>query len=132
MLLRTRELIFGAYFRVTAVGRPTEAVQHLKSDHFDLIVLCHSLREDECECLANLAHQHSHPAKALALKRMTDFGAKKPWADDEIGVDAGPYGLLVRAAQMLNFRIPKRTKAHVESFQESRGNSLNDDGLSLC
>ena len=110
MLLRTREMIFGAYFQVSAVGRVTEAVAKLTSNYFDLVVLCHSLRESECERIADLAHKHAHPARILALKPITDFGDERPWADDEVGVDAGPYGLLLKAAQMLDFRIMSRAK----------------------
>jgi hypothetical protein len=110
MLLRTRELIFGAYFHVTGVGRLTEAVARLASSRFDLIVLCHSLRDEECERIARLAHEQACSPKILALKPMTDFGNERAWADDEIGVDAGPYGLLLKAAQMLDFRILSRAK----------------------
>ncbi len=124
MLLRTRELIFGAYFRVASAGRPTEAVAQLKSTHFDLVVLCHSLRDDECELLADLAHHHARPGKTLALKPITaDFAGERPWADDEIGVDAGPYGLLLKAAQMLNFRISSKAKVRHGSQRSSRQNS---------
>ncbi len=111
MLLKTRELIFGAYFQVTAVGRLTEAVAQLASSYFDLVVLCHSLRSDECERIAKLAHDHAHPAKVLALRPMSDSAEERAWADDEIGVDAGPYGLLLRAAKMLDFRILSRAKS---------------------
>ena len=120
MLLRTRELIFGAYFRVATAGRPTEAVPQLKSTHFDLVVLCHSLRDDEGKLLADLAHHHARPGKTLALKPITNFGDERPWADDEIGVDAGPYGLLLKAAQMLNFRISSKAKVRPGS-QDARG-----------
>ena len=110
MLLRTRELIFGAYFHVTGVGRPQEAVARLVSSHFDLVVLCHSLRDDESERIVKLAHEQAYSPKILALKPVTDFGDERAWADDEIGVDAGPYGLLLKAAQMLDFRILSRAK----------------------
>jgi hypothetical protein len=123
MLLKTRELIFGAYFHVATAGRPTEAVPLLKSTHFDLVVLCHSLRDDECELLADLAHHHARPGKTLALKPITDFGDERPWADDEIGVDAGPYGLLLKAARMLDFRILNKSKTRAGSLRASRQDS---------
>lgn len=127
MLLRTRELIFGAYFRVATAGRPTEAVAHLKSTHFDLIVLCHSLRDDECELLANLTHHHAHPGRTLALKPITNLGDEKPWADGEIGVDAGPYGLLLKAAKMLNFQISSKAKVRPESPRAGRQDADFDE-----
>lgn len=109
MLLRTREMIIGAYFQTTGVGRPSEAKAQLQAVHFDLIVLCHSLRSEEGEVLAELAHRQRPPAKVLALGPRTDNGARKPWADEQIGVDAGPFGLLVKSAKMVNFKI--RSKA---------------------
>ena len=110
MLLRTREMIMGAYFHATGAGRPSEAKAQLQAVHFDLIVLCHSLRSDEGEVLANLAHSQNPPAKVLALGPRTEFGPKKPWADDQIGVDAGPFGLLLKSAKMVNFTIKNKAR----------------------
>jgi hypothetical protein len=116
MLLRTRTMIFGAFFHAEAAGRPLEAAAHLKASDFDLVVLCHSLRDDECERLAQLAHHRAHPAKTLGLKAVTELGQKRPWADDEIGVDAGPYGLLAKAAEMLDYRISSRAKSRANNL----------------
>ena len=52
MLLRTREMILGAFFVVRGAGRFSEARTLLTNNRFDLIVICHSLTEDECERLA--------------------------------------------------------------------------------
>jgi len=112
MLLRTREMIFGAYFHATGVGRPSEAQAQLQAMHFDLVVLCHSLRRDEGEILARLAHAQNPPAKVLVLGARTEYCAREPWADDQIGVDAGPFGLLVKSASMVNFKIRSKAKAY--------------------
>jgi hypothetical protein len=111
MLLRTRELIMGAYFHATAVGRPSEAKAQLQAMHFDLIVLCHSLRSDEGKVLAEMAHRQQPPAKVLALGARTENGEQKPWADAQIGVDAGPFGLLVKSANMVNFKIKSKARS---------------------
>jgi hypothetical protein len=111
MLLRTRELIIGAYFHATGVARPSEAAAQLKVRHFDLIVLCHSLRSEESEDLANLAHRQQPPAKVLALGPRTEGIEKRPWADDQIGVDAGPFGLLLKSAEMVKFKIKSKSRA---------------------
>lgn len=111
MLLRTRELIIGAYFHATGVGRPSEAAAKLKAMRFDLIVLCHSLRSDESEVLADLAHRQQLPAKVLALGPRTEGIEKRPWADDQLGVDAGPFGLLLKSAEMVNFKIKSKSRA---------------------
>ncbi len=81
---------------------------------FDLMILCHSLREDENEMLANLAHQRRPPIKVLALGPRTDAAQKKAWADEQIGVDAGPFGLLMKSAKMVNYRIKSKAKPNYE------------------
>jgi hypothetical protein len=111
MLLRTRELIIGAYFHATGVGRPSEAKAQLQAVHFDLLVVCHSLRSEEGEVLADLAHHQEPPAKVLALAPRTEGGERKPWAHDQIGVDAGSFGLLMKSADMVNFKIKNKAKA---------------------
>lgn len=110
MLLRTRELIIGAYFHATGAGRPSEAKAQLQAMQFDLMILCHSLRDDENQMLANLAHQQRPAAKVLALGPRTDGAERKIWADEQIGVDAGPFGLLMKSAKMVNYRIKSKAK----------------------
>jgi hypothetical protein len=109
-LLRTRELIIGAYFNTIGVGTPSEAKAQLRTERFHLMVLCHSLRSNEAENLAELAHRQEPPAKVLALRPRTDIGEPRPWADEVIGVDAGPFALLVKSADILNFRIRSKAK----------------------
>jgi hypothetical protein len=114
MLLRTRELIIGAYFNVTGVGRLSEATAQLRAMRFDLLVLCRSLRDEEGEILANLAHGQQPPAKVLALGSRTEGMERKPWADEQIGVDAGPFGLLAKTAEMVNFKIKSKARPNYE------------------
>jgi len=124
MLLRTRELIIGAYFHATGVGRPSEAAAQLKAMRFDLVVLCHSLRNEEGEVLANLAHRQQPPAKVLALGPRTEGIEKLPWADDQLGVDAGPFGLLLKSAEMVNFKIKSKSRAgYQRTIPVSRSNA---------
>lgn len=82
----------------------------LQAMRFDLMILCHSLRDHECEILANLAHAQHPPSKVLALGPRTDVIEKEPWADEQIGVDAGPFGLLMKSASMVNFKIKSKAK----------------------
>ena len=110
-LLRTREMLMGTYFNASRAGTPSEARTQLLTEHFDLLVLCHSLRSDEGEGLAAIAHHQEPPAKVLALRPQTDAGDPRPWADELLGVDAGPFGLLVTSAKILNFRIRSKARA---------------------
>jgi len=110
MLLRSRAMILGAFFAVRSAGRFNEARALLTSDTFDLIILCHSLTPDEGERLAAMAHQRSARCQVLAMSA-SSRGSLKPWADRQLGVDAGPYGLLKKCAEMLGFVLKSKARA---------------------
>src|SRR6266700_7582168 len=67
MVLQTRKLMLGAYFEVCAAGRVLEAKALLAEHQFDLIVLCYTLTDDDCEKILNGARLHSPKAKTLIL-----------------------------------------------------------------
>ncbi len=111
MLLRSREMILGAFFAVRSAGRFTEARALLTSNDFDLIVLCHSLTADECERLAMMAHDRAPRCQVLAMNASSRGGMAKPWADKQLGVDAGPYGLLKKCAEMVGYVLKSKARA---------------------
>ena len=110
MLLRSREMILGAFFAVRSAGRFNEARTLLTSNIFDLVVICHSLTPDECERLAAMARERSPRCQVLAMSASSRANAK-PWADKQLGVDAGPYGLLKKCAEMLGFVLKSKARA---------------------
>ena len=110
MLLRTRVMILGAYFLVERAGRFVEARALLISQSFDLIVLCHSLTLTECEQLARMAREQKPRPLILGMVASSRAGAQ-PWADSQLGVDAGPYGLLKKCAEMLGFVLKSKARA---------------------
>lgn len=116
MLLRTREMILGAFFAVHGAGRFSEAVTLMKAHRFDLLVLCHSLTFDECERLSFLAHEQNPRTLVLAMSA-SSRSAVKPWADRQLGVDAGPYGLLKKCAEMLGYVLKSKARAAHVSMQ---------------
>jgi len=103
-------MILGAFFAVRGAGRFIEAKTLLTSNSFDLIVLCHSLSPDECERLAILAHDQIPRCQVLAMSP-SSRGNYKAWADKQLGVDAGPYGLLKKCAEMLGFVLKSKARA---------------------
>jgi DNA-binding response OmpR family regulator len=109
MLLRTREMMLGAFFAVRGAGRFSEAKALLNTDSFDLIVLCHSLTSDECERLSVLAHERSPRPLVLAMSASSRV-AIRPWADRQLGVDQGPYGLLKKCAEMLGYALKSKAR----------------------
>jgi DNA-binding NtrC family response regulator len=110
MLLRTRELILGAFFKVQGAGRVSEAKLLIQNKIFDLIVFCHSVTEAECEQLVDLAQDRS-PRPLILAMNSNGRNSSKPWADRQLGVDAGPYGLLKECAEMLGFVLKSKAKA---------------------
>lgn len=115
MLLRTRQMILGAFFQVQGAGRFTEARALIRGGSFDLIVLCHSLTEDECKQLADLIRQQNPHPQILAMSA-SSRATPRLWADKQLGVDAGPYGLVKKCAEMLGFVLKSKARAsHVES-----------------
>jgi DNA-binding NtrC family response regulator len=110
MLLRTREMILGAFFAVRGAGRFSEARTLLTNHRFDLIVLCHSLTNDECERLAMIAHEQNPRCQILGMTATSRAGMKT-WADKQLGVDAGPYGLLKKCAEMVGFVLKSKARA---------------------
>ena len=109
MLLRSRQMILGAFFRVESAGRFSEARALLGSKPYDLIVLCHSLTLTECEQLANLARKQTPRPQVLAMSASSRTSIK-PWADKQLGVDAGPYGLVKKCAEMLGYALKSKAR----------------------
>jgi DNA-binding response OmpR family regulator len=109
MLLRTREMILGAFFHVERAGRFVEARTLLNHQRFDLIVVCHSLTANECEQLATLAHEQ-HPQPQILAMSASSRASIQPWADKQLGVDAGPYGLVKKCAEMLGFALKSKAR----------------------
>jgi DNA-binding response OmpR family regulator len=109
-LLRTRKLILGAFFAVQGAGRSSEAKALLKTKRFDLIVLCHSLTNDEGEQIAALAHERN-PRPLILAMTASSRSVMKPWADKQLGVDAGPYELVKKCAEMLGYVLKSKVRA---------------------
>lgn len=102
-------MILGAFFRVEGAGRFTEARDLLRSKVFDLVVLCHSLTANECDQLAMLARKQNPRPQILAMSA-SSHSSIKPWADKQLGVDAGPYGLVKKCAEMLGYVLKSKAR----------------------
>ena len=76
-LLRTRDLMLGTFFSVLTAGTVAEARNLIEEERFDLLVLCHSLTEQECRQLTKSAQLRRSTAKVLAT---SPHGKDvKPW-----------------------------------------------------
>ncbi|HEY4009815.1 MAG TPA: hypothetical protein VGM11_06665 [Acidobacteriaceae bacterium] len=67
-LQRTRELLLHHDgFDVVTAANGLEAARVLEHQHFDLLILCHTIREQERSSFLSLFHASDHPAKVLVL-----------------------------------------------------------------
>jgi hypothetical protein len=104
MLLRTRQLILGTFFQVEAAGRVSHAAGILADRHFDLVVLCYSLTQDECQKVIELIEKKNPSPQILTLCNATRLGI----ADvnrQEMNADGGPYALVKKCAAMLGVEL---------------------------
>lgn len=104
MLLQTRELILGAFFQVNGAGRIQEAEELIATYAFDLIVLCYSLSLSDCGRVAELV-QNLNPRPRILNLRATGSPPSGPGSDAELMIEAGPYGLLKKSAEILGVDI---------------------------
>jgi hypothetical protein len=108
MLLRSRTMMLGAYFSVQPAGRFSESVRIVRDNTFDLLVLCHTLTDDEQECISALARQTYKPVRVLVLQPHAEID--KPFADHVQNSSRGPWELVRQCAEIVGYRL--KTKAH--------------------
>lgn len=105
MVLQTRKLMLGAYFDVNAAGRVLEAKALLGEQNFDLIVLCYTLSQDDCQSIVQSAQQHCPQAKILVL---TAAGYAAKQVDIHryfLAAEDGPFTLVKKSAELLGFEF---------------------------
>ncbi len=104
MLLRTRQLILGAFFHVQSAGRIREAEAMLSASAFDLMILCYTLTERECRDLMQLAADQKQRPKILILTPV-GLPPAEPGPGDASMSESGPYYLLKKSAELLGVDI---------------------------
>jgi ActR/RegA family two-component response regulator len=105
MVLQTRKLMLGAYFEVSAAGRALEAQILLAEHPFDLIVLCYTLTEDDCQKIVETVRRQSPDAKFLMLT-ITGYGANRTNMESYcLPAEAGPFVLVKKSAELLGFEF---------------------------
>jgi len=105
LVLQTRKLMLGAYFEVCAAGRVLEATALLAARKFDLIVLCYTLTDDDCDKILHAAHVHSPNAKILTLTVPGYPGSRRPANSYFLPAEEGPFILVKKSAELLGFEF---------------------------
>ena len=104
MLLKTRQLILGAFFQVEGAGRVREAEELMSRRRYDLVVLCYTLSESERLQVMDLAAAQKHRPLILILTPAR-VRPTEPAPADAAMTEAGPYYLLKKSAEMLGVDI---------------------------
>ena len=89
MLLQARRWILEGYFQVDCAGRVPEAAALIESQSYDLILLCYSLRAEECRQVHKLVRARAPQSRILALTEGRD-GCAEAYSDQQIAVAEGP------------------------------------------
>jgi DNA-binding NarL/FixJ family response regulator len=105
MVLQTRKLMLGAYFDVCAAGRVLEAQTFLAKQPFDLLVLCYTLTDDDCQKIMDAAQAHCPDVKVLMLT-VTGYSAMQPRMKSYyLPSEEGPFILVKKSAELLGFEF---------------------------
>jgi DNA-binding response OmpR family regulator len=68
-LLATRAAVLSKVDAEVDLGRPEELTARMSERHYDLLVLCHTLREKDAEAITQLARQRWPETRILQIVR---------------------------------------------------------------
>jgi hypothetical protein len=100
LLLETRRLILGAFFQARGVDSIKDAEALLAMHRFDLIILCSTLSEQECDRVFELA-EYQKPRPQVLIMGTPGCSPPRYAADHILMTESGPYQLLKRSAEIL-------------------------------
>jgi hypothetical protein len=109
MLLQTRQLILGAFFQVRGAGRVGEAQALISKYRFNLIVLCYTLSEAECQRVFERAADQ-RPCPKILIVNAPGSEPLLPVPDYALITEAGPYLLLKKSAEILGVDLKVKAK----------------------
>ena len=100
-LLNSRSMVLrSAGYIVECKYTIEDAVRHFLSSDFDLVLLCHSLSEEERQCFVNRIREHGDLTPVLSVGLFYTLNSQQGIRDD-LRTENGPIGLLNCIAQTL-------------------------------
>jgi hypothetical protein len=97
VLNRTRRMILERCFAVMLAQSLSEATALLTGRRFALVLLCHSLMDDDCRSIVDFIHNLQSPVRILVLGEERQLLLA---AQDEEFASGGPAELLQKTAAM--------------------------------
>jgi DNA-binding response OmpR family regulator len=107
MLLQTRRLILGTCFDVESAGRMSEAGSVLSKHEFDLIVLCDTLTDAECQQIAEMIERQTPKPTVLSILGPGTKGHERH-VGRTLSLKGGPLQLLRECANVLGVDLHKQ------------------------
>lgn len=104
-LLSTRSAILRKCNAAVVAARAPEAIQILKAQQFDLVVLCHTVTSVDMNELASLAHHQANDIQVLEILKASElnWGPHCSGADDV--VLSKPETLVAKVTKMLSAQV---------------------------
>lgn len=112
-LLRSRELLLrNEGFEVVTATEPKEATRVLTEQHVDLLILCHTVREQERQTILSFAHASDHALKALLLIA-APTGFMQSGQNSSLSTLDGPRTLLAAVHGLTDHGLPSQPSTSV-------------------
>ena len=112
-LLATRHMVLATRYDAVSVGTFAQLETLPQSSNFRVVVLCHTLKADECERTAAIVRQHWPEAKILAIALRSESCSEQT-SDARMASLEGPSALL-QAVDNLLIRVDRTGYAAPQS-----------------
>jgi hypothetical protein len=101
MLLRTRAAVLSKIGAEIVCSNSASALAVQADRECDVVVLCHSLREEVCAALAESLHEHWPKTRVLLVVTEREWGTADEWAAVDGTSSTEPDRLICRTAELL-------------------------------
>jgi DNA-binding NtrC family response regulator len=101
MLLDTRAAVLGKIGVEVICSNTASALTMQAARECEVVVLCHSLREDECAAITETLHQRWPRTRVLLMIAQRDWGSAEAKAAVDSVSSADPQRLIGKATELL-------------------------------
>lgn len=100
-LLIIRAALFRRMRAEVTAAKPVDAIQKLKTQRFDLVILCHTLSCEEMRFMTALAHEHKPKIRVLKIAAIAFPNVRAADVAADFESISEPYALVAKVTQLL-------------------------------